>query len=204
MGLGTDVPRANRVARLNRALRGSRNRNSVSSFESSDEEETEEEDEGGWMGFKSGMERFSMSMGGAGLGGGYNAGGSNGTGEFPSQMDLARNFLGDEDDEDGDDEFFDPEGEGDEMDGEEEEEPLYPGLYRALYAFEPEGTAEMALEEDQIVRVVGRGGGVGWAVVVDEREGMADKHALVPESYLEVIQFDLEEEGGDTAQVVEA
>jgi hypothetical protein len=94
---------------------------------------------------------------------------------------------------------------------EEEEEPLYPGLYRALYPFEPEGTAEMRLVEDQVVRVVGRGGGVGWAVVVvpdgvdggvvvapvdgDEEEDEKKKttttrHALVPESYLELVQLD--------------
>jgi hypothetical protein len=64
-------------------------------------------------------------------------------------------------------------------------EPLPPGLYRALYAFEPEGLAEMRLVEDQIVRVVGRHGQlpgqpqgaglgeevqVGWAVVVRDEE----------------------------------
>ena len=67
-----------------------------------------------------------------------------------------------------------------------EDEPLIPGLYRALYAFEPEGTAEMALEEEQVVRVVGRGGGVGWAIVEQDGGG----HALVPESYLELVQAD--------------
>jgi len=41
----------------------------------------------------------------------------------------------------------------------EGEELLYPGLYRAMYTFVPEGMAEIALAEDQIVRVVGRGGG---------------------------------------------
>ena len=69
-----------------------------------------------------------------------------------------------------------------------EDEPLLPGVYRALYPFEPEGTAEMALEEDQLVRVVGRGGGVGWAVVEQEGGG----HALVPESYLELVEADQE------------
>ena len=85
-----------------------------------------------------------------------------------------------------------------EEDGEYEEpqEPLYPGLYRALYAFEPEGMAEMELKENQLVRVVGRGGGVGWAVVVDERGGDEEggkvqvKHTLVPESYLEAVTLD--------------
>ena len=55
----------------------------------------------------------------------------------------------------------------------------------------PEGTAEMALAEDQIVRIVGRGGGVGWAVAEDEN----GSHALVPESYLEVVKLDDEVEG---------
>ena len=100
-----------------------------------------------------------------------------------------------------------------EEDGEYEEpqEPLYPGLYRALYSFEPEGMAEMELDENQIVRVVGRGGGVGWAVVVDERgdeEGgkVQVKHALVPESYLEAVTLDWldweedEEEGLEVAK----
>lgn len=64
--------------------------------------------------------------------------------------------------------------------------PLLPGLYRAMYAFVPEGTAEMALAEDQIVRIVGRGGGVGWAVAEDEN----GNHALVPESYLEPVRLD--------------
>lgn len=74
-------------------------------------------------------------------------------------------------------------------------EPLLPGLYRALYVFEPEGTAEMALEEDQIVRVIGRGGGVGWAIVA---RGDDEGHALVPEGYLELISLDR-----DTDQVEE-
>jgi len=72
-----------------------------------------------------------------------------------------------------------------------EERPLVPGLYRALYAFEPEGTAEMALEEDQIVRVIGRGGGVGWAIVA---RGGDEGHALVPEGYLELVSLDRDSE----------
>jgi len=77
----------------------------------------------------------------------------------------------------------------------EEDGPLLPGLYRALYAFEPEGTAEMRLEEDQVVHVLGRGGGVGWAVVLrepgeDGDDGDAARHALVPESYLEFVRLD--------------
>ncbi|KAG8794558.1 hypothetical protein FRC16_010469 [Serendipita sp. 398] len=58
--------------------------------------------------------------------------------------------------------------------------PLQPGIYRAMYAFEAEGTAEMTLEEGQLVKVVGRGGGVGWAVV--ERDWTPGKGDNVAES----------------------
>ena len=54
--------------------------------------------------------------------------------------------------------------------------PLPPGIYRALYSFEAEGTAEMSLSEGQLVRVIGRGGGVGWAVV--ERGWEPDEKTL--------------------------
>lgn len=97
----------------------------------------------------------------------------------PSQTDFAMNFDQsspvDEQDEDADDDDFYVQPSDD--------QPLTPGTYRALYPFEPEGTAEMALEEEQLVHVIGRGGGVGWAIV--EREGGG--HALVPESYLELV-----------------
>lgn len=43
----------------------------------------------------------------------------------------------------------------------------------------------MALEEELVVRVVGRGGGIGWAIVEQDGGG----HALVPESYLELNLF---------------
>lgn len=108
---------------------------------------------------------------------GYPSANANGIAEGPSQEEMDLNF-----------------GPGADGEQEEEEEPLYPGLYRAMYAFQPEGTAEMALEEDQIVRVVGRGGGVGWAVVVDENADTPEKHALVPESYLEAVRLDWEDE----------
>ncbi|KAF8760242.1 Src-like protein 3 domain [Rhizoctonia solani] len=76
----------------------------------------------------------------------------------------------------------------------EEEEPIFvPGIYRALYPFEPEGTAEMALVEDQRIHVLGRGGGVGWVVVL-KPDG---EHALVPEGYLELVKADLEEDDDD-------
>ncbi|GJE94351.1 hypothetical protein PsYK624_105200 [Phanerochaete sordida] len=100
----------------------------------------------------------------------------------PSQNDLAMNFdqsspVEEQDDYADDDDYYTPPS---------EDEPLVPGTYRALYTFEPEGTAEMALEEEQLVHVIGRGGGVGWAIV--EREGGG--HALVPESYLELVTPD--------------
>jgi len=124
-------------------------------------------------------------------------------GDGPSQGDFARNFtetspdyefedpydsLDNEDDVDEDDD--NPSG-GVGVEG-HEERPLLPGLYRALYAFEPEGTAEMALEEDQIVRVIGRGGGVGWAIVARDGD---DGHALVPEGYLELVSLDRDQVG---------
>ncbi|KAE9405754.1 hypothetical protein BT96DRAFT_1015463 [Gymnopus androsaceus JB14] len=85
---------------------------------------------------------------------------------------------------------------------------LLPGLYRALYTFEPEGPSEMRLVEGEIVKVIGRGGGGGgWAVVLDKYADGAGsgengsttpnatststiKYALVPESYLELVQLD--------------
>lgn len=124
--------------------------------------------------------------------------------DVPSRSDLNRNF---EADSDSDAEYVDVEedfpvdtadasfSQTNEDDDEDFGNDLLPGLYRALYPFEPEGTAEVRLEEDQIVRVLGRGGGVGWAVVV--KDGLKDTglHALVPESYLEVVKLDCEGEG---------
>jgi hypothetical protein len=67
--------------------------------------------------------------------------------------------------------------------GEDEEDgPSRPRQVRVI--FEPEGTAEMALEEDHVVHVIGRGGGVGWGVVEKEDGG----HEAVPESYLELVE----------------
>ena len=153
-------------------------------------------------------------------------------GIFPSRKDLDMNFMdssstssSDDDDDDNerrgrrmandgiteefnDDDFDETVDDAEDREYEEPQEPLYPGLYRALYAFEPEGMAEMELVEDQIVRVVGRGGGIGWAVVVDERgeevEGKVQvKHALVPEGYLEAVRLDWEDEEEEGLEVVE-
>lgn len=214
-GLGSDVPKPNRPVVLNRFHRSksSSNRLSIASVSTTSSDIDGEEDEGmeedGWGGFKLGFGRFSWGFGRGATGTGTIGRESTRSGEsgFPSKTDFARNFA---DDADDDFSYDEPESYGnadeeerpDESDG--EEEPLYPGLYRALYAFEPEGTAEMKLEEDQIVRVIGRGGGVGWAVVL--KEGPEDKtdsgeskgHALVPESYLEVVRLD-EEEDADVA-----
>ncbi|KDN40469.1 hypothetical protein RSAG8_08089, partial [Rhizoctonia solani AG-8 WAC10335] len=77
--------------------------------------------------------------------------------------------------------------------GSEDDEAFIPGIYRALYPFEPEGTAEMALVEDQRVNVLGRGGGVGWVVVL-KSDG---EQALVPEGYLELVRPDLEDDDDD-------
>ncbi|KAK0478926.1 hypothetical protein IW261DRAFT_1481719 [Armillaria novae-zelandiae] len=182
-GLGPDVPKPNRPAVINRL--------EADTDKEKDKEEDEEEDEG-WSRFRWGIGRLSWNFGaGHSSSSSSSAGGSGGDG-FPSKSDLERNFVEADDDEDnGDDEFYDAEEEDEEEPA--VDEPLLPGLYKALYAFEPEGTAEMALEEDEIVRVVGRGGGVGWAVVIVDKEknkGTQQQHALVPESYLELVQLD--------------
>ncbi|KAF9236983.1 hypothetical protein BU15DRAFT_63491 [Melanogaster broomeanus] len=170
---------------------------SSSSSEGEGESQWEDEPEGGangWGAFKWGF--------GRGWGFGVRGSVSNTAAGIPSRGDLDRNFGepdegGEDEDEDEGEMYDDGEGEmyddGEELsdelyedeDANPEGELLLPGLYRALYSFEPEGTAEMRLEEDQMVRVIGRGGGVGWAVVA--KDGLKDTgvHALVPESYLE-------------------
>lgn len=62
-----------------------------------------------------------------------------------------------------------------------------------MYPFEPEGTAEMALVEDQRVNVLGRGGGIGWVVVLKSN----GEQALVPEGYLELVRPDLDDDDDD-------
>ncbi|KIK40980.1 hypothetical protein CY34DRAFT_236784 [Suillus luteus UH-Slu-Lm8-n1] len=189
-GEGPNVPRPNRPKVLARRLRGSSSSTSsltsTSSTEEEDDQWEDDNDNNGWGGFKWGFQKLQS---GWGLGSG-----SSSSEDFPSRTDFARNFGdGGGDDDDDESEYEEPDEFPENQDDEEMEgEPmLYPGLYRALYSFEPEGTAEMKLDEDQIVRVVGRGGGVGWAVVVKEDTG---SHALVPESYLEVVKLDGDEQ----------
>jgi hypothetical protein len=55
--------------------------------------------------------------------------------------------------------------------------------------FEAVGDIEMGLEEGQIVTVVGKQRGDGWTVVKDTREGKEGRHALVPQSYLELVEL---------------
>lgn len=211
IGAGPLTPRPNR--RLQRPL-STWSASSASSTSSNDDRD----DPGGGSsyGFAGwGLGRLSW-FGVRGGGGGAAADGGGYGGGVPSQGDFERNFedavspsyeiddpyasLDDDDDfddyEDGGGEYHAGEQAGKGV-GEGEvdvdvERPLLPGLYRALYAFEPEGTAEMALEEDQIVRVVGRGGGVGWAIVARSGD---EGHALVPEGYLELVSLDREQLG---------
>jgi hypothetical protein len=107
---------------------------------------------------------------------------------MPSLQDLEHNFTAADPDDTGDgnsDSLLDgsePDVDADadsgceqgqdQEQGHDPDAELRPGVYKALYDFTPEGTAEMGLREGQLVRVVGRGGGVGWAVV--EREQGAD------------------------------
>ncbi|KLT44811.1 hypothetical protein CC85DRAFT_283104 [Cutaneotrichosporon oleaginosum] len=65
-----------------------------------------------------------------------------------------------------------------------DEEP--DGLYRAAFAFEPEGVNEMAVEVGDLLDVRGRGGGGdGWVVATRLDTGA---EGLVPEGYLERTQ----------------
>jgi SH3 domain len=150
---------------------------------------------GNWGAF-----RWASKLGGAWGFGGANADSGTGSrtsgagGYAPSQQDFERNFDDTADvdvsDSPADDDEYSSDYE-DDVDAEPEE--LLPGLYRALYDFDPEGTAEMGLKEGQVVRVVGRGGGVGWAIAIKaDAEGEVDEAswALVPESYLKVVKLD--------------
>jgi hypothetical protein len=83
---------------------------------------------------------------------------------------------------------------------------LHPGIYRVLFDFIPEGDNEWGVTEGQFVKVIGRGGGEGWAVVLkgwridaatdgadekaEEEVNDAVAHGLVPESFLEVHLLD--------------
>jgi len=47
----------------------------------------------------------------------------------------------------------------------------------------------MALHEEQEVRCLGRGGGEGWLIAVREnQEGGEVAHALIPQSYVELVK----------------
>ncbi|QRV72225.1 hypothetical protein RhiJN_00239 [Ceratobasidium sp. AG-Ba] len=90
------------------------------------------------------------------------------------------------------DDEYESQDEDDEPLSQDDSDAFVPGIYRALYAFEPEGTAEMALVEDQQVRVLGRGGGVGWVVVL--KPGGGSEQALVPEGYLEFVSAEVDDD----------
>ncbi|KAH8978367.1 hypothetical protein EDB86DRAFT_943509 [Lactarius hatsudake] len=202
-GVGPLTPRPNR--RLQRPL-STWSASSASSSNDDRDDPSSSNGGGSSYGFAGwGLGRLSWFgvRSGAADGGGPSSGGGG-----PSQGDFERNFeeavspsyeIDDPydslDDDDDFDDYEDGDGRADDRagEGEDVQRPLLPGLYRALYVFEPEGTAEMALEEDQIVRVVGRGGGVGWAIVA---RGGDEGHALVPEGYLELVSLDQEQEDG--------
>ncbi|KAI0075409.1 hypothetical protein K474DRAFT_1402038 [Panus rudis PR-1116 ss-1] len=181
VGRGPDVPRQNRPRHRWSTLSVA---SSSSRHSGLDEDAEEDQRHSSWSPFRWNTLSSHFSWAGVSRSQEEDDGGG------PSRVDFERNFDAsspvDESDEraenaeDGDQDEEYNNGYPD------TEEPLIPGLYRALYAFEPEGTAEMALEEEQVVRIIGRGGGVGWAIV-EKDDG---SHALVPESYLELIQAD--------------
>jgi len=187
-GRGTDVPRPNR--RLNRWSTASSTSSSSASGASAQDNDGEDQ-RGSWGSFRWNTLSSHFSWGAPKDASTASSG--------PSRTDFERNFDVSSPAEESPDPYADADEYGDEEAEEDddfesaaypnEDEPLVPGVYRALFAFEPEGTAEMALEEEQVVRVVGRGGGVGWAVVEKEGGGQA----LVPESYLELVKADAAE-----------
>lgn len=180
---------------------------SVSSVDSEEASSRRSSGFGGWGAF-----RWASKLGGAW---GFSSGQGSGSranvsgGYTPNQLDFERNFddgaeleptVSSADAEDG--EYLSDEYDEGEDEDEGEGEELLPGLYRALYDFDPEGTAEMGLKEGQTVRVVGRGGGVGWAIAVrpgaeGEEAGGESNWALVPESYLKVLRLDETEPDAD-------
>ncbi|KAJ7600484.1 hypothetical protein C8J56DRAFT_910372 [Mycena floridula] len=178
-GLGPDVPRANEVARLNRALNRHVARLSTASSVHSHVEEEDQDDMDLDDSFGFGRLSWSFAV----------------RNQVPKE-DLERNFDSPVDDDEEQDEGFEDEEYQDAEEYEDEEKELVPGLYRALFAFEPEGTSEMRLVEKQEVTVVGRGGGIGWAVVVDGTTGddQTPRHALVPESYIVLVKADSDSE----------
>jgi len=202
-GGGPYAPRPNQPKVLARKLRLRANLSTSSAASSTTS--SEDNDQTGWEDEPNGWSAFQWGFGGGwdlpmktiGIG-------------VPSQSELDRNFTDEpevyvnEDETEGEEdegksEYVDAKEDLSERDDDEEvDDVLLPGIYRALYPFEPEGIAEMKLEEEQLVRVIGRGGGVGWAVVV--KEGLKDNgiHALVPESYLELVRPDAEEDAEET------
>src|SRR5258708_5395229 len=68
-----------------------------------------------------------------------------------------------------------------EEDEEDDTGLLVPGHLCALHPFEPEGSSEMALE-NQVVSIIGRGGGLGWAVV--RTTMLSYRRIIVPVDYL--------------------
>ncbi|CCM05731.1 uncharacterized protein FIBRA_07963 [Fibroporia radiculosa] len=179
VGRGSDVPRANRPRHRSSAYSTA----SSSSASSKPEEDVLIEDQrGSWSSaFRWNALSSHFSWGSS------NASAAPNAEDGPSRMDFERNFDASSPMEEGPDPYENDFTEDDEVETyPSEDAPPVPGLYRALFSFEPEGTAEMALEEEQIVHIIGRGGGVGWAVVEKDDGG----HALVPESYLELVKPD--------------
>ena len=193
LGDGPHAPRPNRPKVLARKLRQRTDSSTASSTTTS----SEDDDQDGWEDEPNRWSAFQW-----GFGRGWDLPSKTTGNGLPSQSELDRNFteepeaFGEEEEEEGQSEYVDAEEDFSERDDDGEVNDLFPGIYRALYPFEPEGMAEMKLDEEQLVRVIGRGGGIGWAVVV--KEGLRDNgiHALVPESYLEPVRLDGEEEEG--------
>ena len=217
MGCGPDAPKVIKKLLKNHGPMDAGSRRESGMSESSVDSEASSRRSSGfgsWGAFRWASKLSgAWRLGGSGGSGNGNGSRSSGAGGYtPSQQDFERNFDATADldvvDSPADDDEYSSDYE-DEVEAEPEE--LLPGVYRALYDFDPEGTAEMGLKEGQMVKVVGRGGGVGWAIAVRadaeagaETDEGENNWALVPESYLRVVKLDdpdTEEEIGQPASL---
>lgn len=139
-GRGPDVPKPNRARHRWSTLSVS----STSSSRHSDiDEEDDEEKNGGWSPFRWNTLNSHFSWGSK-----PHADEEAG----PSRTDFERNFDMSSPVDEHEDKPYDDDDDEDYEECPNEDEPLAPGLYRALYSFHPEGTAEMALEEEPVCR----------------------------------------------------
>ncbi|KAJ7062716.1 hypothetical protein C8F01DRAFT_1135015 [Mycena amicta] len=175
-GEGDDVPRACDPTLLNRRLNGSPCPSPASSRHSLSLDDDDDDDDDGWGGFGY-PQRLSFDFSAA----------AKMNGDGASAADFARNFGGAEDSADNDN----------------DNEPmaagagggLAPGIYRAQFAFDAEGEAEMPLEEGQLMYVVGSGATMAPEddqLPQEDEEGPAPQWAVAWQRHPPLVRPDLD------------